>query len=78
VQTRTTGNATVGHRRGAIGLGEMPMSLVGRPAEERSLRTVHAALAAGVSLIDTAGAYASGAADLELTDAEVARLDATG
>ncbi|HEX2411395.1 MAG TPA: aldo/keto reductase [Solirubrobacteraceae bacterium] len=41
-----------------IGLGAMPMSLVGRPPEERSIRTVHAALDAGVNLIDTADAYA--------------------
>jgi aryl-alcohol dehydrogenase-like predicted oxidoreductase len=41
-----------------IGLGEMPMSLDGRPDEERSIRTIHAALDAGVELIDTADAYA--------------------
>jgi aryl-alcohol dehydrogenase-like predicted oxidoreductase len=41
-----------------IGLGEMPMSLDGRPDEEQSIRTIHAALDAGVDLIDTADAYA--------------------
>jgi aryl-alcohol dehydrogenase-like predicted oxidoreductase len=41
-----------------IGLGEMPMSLSSRPPEERSIRTIHAALDAGVNLIDTADAYA--------------------
>jgi aryl-alcohol dehydrogenase-like predicted oxidoreductase len=41
-----------------IGLGGMPMSLSGRPPEERSIRTIHAALDAGVNLIDTADAYA--------------------
>ena len=41
-----------------IGLGEMPMSLAGRPDEERSIHTIHAALDAGVDLIDTADAYA--------------------
>jgi aryl-alcohol dehydrogenase-like predicted oxidoreductase len=40
-----------------IGLGAMPMSLSGRPPEERSARTIHAALDAGVNLIDTADAY---------------------
>ena len=40
-----------------IGLGGMPMSLSGRPPEERSIRTIHAALDAGVNLIDTADAY---------------------
>jgi aryl-alcohol dehydrogenase-like predicted oxidoreductase len=42
-----------------IGLGEMPMSLAGRPDEEHSIRTIHAALDAGANLIDTADAYAS-------------------
>jgi aryl-alcohol dehydrogenase-like predicted oxidoreductase len=40
-----------------IGLGAMPMSLAGRPPEEQSIRTIHAALDAGVNLIDTADAY---------------------
>ena len=42
---------------GAIGLGAMPMSLEGRPDEARSIRTIHAALDAGATLIDTADAY---------------------
>lgn len=45
------------HLVGAIGLGAMPMSLEGRPDEARSIATVHAALEAGVTLIDTADAY---------------------
>ena len=40
-----------------IGLGAMPMSLAGRPEVEQSLRAVHAALDAAVTLIDTAVAY---------------------
>jgi aryl-alcohol dehydrogenase-like predicted oxidoreductase len=35
----------------------MPMSIEGRPDEDRSVRTIHAALDAGVTLIDTADAY---------------------
>jgi aryl-alcohol dehydrogenase-like predicted oxidoreductase len=46
-----------GLRVGAIGLGEMPMSVAGRPDEARSIRTIHTALDAGVTLIDTADAY---------------------
>ena len=46
-----------------IGLGGMPMSLSGRPPEERSIPTIHAALDAGVNLIDTADAYSAGASD---------------
>jgi aryl-alcohol dehydrogenase-like predicted oxidoreductase len=41
-----------------IGLGAMPLSLSGRPDEAQAIRTVHAALDAGCSLIDTADAYA--------------------
>src|ERR1700730_14990124 len=46
-----------GTRVGAIGLGGMAMSIEGRPEEDRSIRTIHAALDAGVTLIDTADAY---------------------
>jgi len=41
----------------AIGLGGMPMSIEGRPDEEQSIRTIHAALDAGIRLIDTANSY---------------------
>jgi aryl-alcohol dehydrogenase-like predicted oxidoreductase len=51
--TRKIGQVGVG----AIGLGGMPMSIEGRPDEARSIRTIHAALDAGVTLIDTADAY---------------------
>ncbi|MEU6554717.1 aldo/keto reductase [Streptomyces sp. NPDC046915] len=41
----------------AIGLGAMPLSVEGRPGEARALATVHAALDAGVTLLDTADSY---------------------
>jgi aryl-alcohol dehydrogenase-like predicted oxidoreductase len=53
MQTRTIGPVTVS----AIGLGGMPMSIEDRPDEAQSIRTIHAALEAGVTLIDTADAY---------------------
>ncbi|AGZ39556.1 aldo/keto reductase [Actinoplanes friuliensis] len=53
MKQRTIGNVQVG----AIGLGGMPMSIEGRPDTDRSVRTIHAALDAGVTLIDTADAY---------------------
>lgn len=53
MQTRRIGDLDVS----AIGLGAMPMSIEGRPDETRSLATIHAALDAGVTLIDTADAY---------------------
>ena len=42
----------------AIGLGEMPLSIEGRPDGARAMATIHASLDAGVSIIDTADAYA--------------------
>ncbi|WP_081240763.1 aldo/keto reductase [Streptomyces viridosporus] len=53
MHTRRIGDVEVS----AIGLGAMPMSIEGRPDEARSLATLHAALDAGVTLIDTADAY---------------------
>lgn len=53
MQTRRIGDIAVS----AIGLGGMPMSIEGRPDEARSIATIHAALDAGVTLIDTADAY---------------------
>ncbi|MYW09795.1 aldo/keto reductase [Streptomyces sp. SID2563] len=41
----------------AIGLGAMPLSIEGRPDERRAVATVHAALDAGITLIDTADSY---------------------
>lgn len=41
----------------AIGLGAMPLSVEGRPDARQAVRTIHAALDAGVTLIDTADAY---------------------
>jgi len=53
MQQRTIGGRAVS----AIGLGGMPMSIEGRPDRDRSIATIHAALDAGVTLIDTADAY---------------------
>ncbi|MDR2931271.1 MAG: aldo/keto reductase [Propionibacteriaceae bacterium] len=53
MQYRTIGDFTVS----AIGLGAMPMSIEGRPDQARSISTIHAALDAGVRLIDTACSY---------------------
>ena len=53
MQQRPIGSRTVS----AIGLGGMPMSIEGRPERVRSIATIHAALDAGVTLIDTADAY---------------------
>ena len=48
---------------GAIGYGAMPLSVDGRPDDDRALATLRAALDAGVTLIDTADAYCLGPDD---------------
>ena len=53
MQTRRIGD----HDVSAIGLGAMPLTMDERPTEEDAIATVHAALDAGVTLIDTADAY---------------------
>ncbi|WP_159802866.1 aldo/keto reductase [Arthrobacter zhaoguopingii] len=53
MQQRSLGGTKVS----ALGLGAMPMSIEGRPDRDRSIRTIHAALDAGVTLIDTADCY---------------------
>ncbi|GLU48734.1 aldo/keto reductase [Nocardiopsis ansamitocini] len=56
-----------------IGLGAMPLSIAGRPDEQRSIATVHAALDAGVTLIDTADAYSLNGSDTGHNEALIAR-----
>src|SRR5579871_2349598 len=56
MQQRPIGNRTVS----AIGLGEMPLSIEGRPDRKQAIATIHASLDAGVTIIDTADAYALG------------------
>ena len=60
MQQRSIGNGTVGRVSvGAIGLGAMPLSTKEpRPSPTDAETVVHAALDAGVTLIDTADAYA--------------------
>ncbi len=55
METRPLGRS--GLHVSAIGLGGMPMSLAGRPSEAESIRVIHAALDAGMTLIDTADVY---------------------
>src|SRR4051794_7245225 len=51
----------------------MPMSIEGRPDEERSIHTVHAALDAGITLIDTADAYHLKAGEVGHNEALIAK-----
>ena len=69
MQTRRLGDAQVS----AIGLGAMPLTTDRRPDEEQAMRTVHAALDAGVTLIDTADAYTPSGRSAGLNEEVIAR-----
>jgi aryl-alcohol dehydrogenase-like predicted oxidoreductase len=73
MQQRSLGGIQVG----AIGLGGMPMSIEGRPDEDRSIRTIHAALESGVTLIDTADAYHRDADEVGHNEALIAKALST-
>jgi aryl-alcohol dehydrogenase-like predicted oxidoreductase len=73
MRTRRIGDVQVS----AIGLGGMPMSIEGRPEESRSIATIHAALDAGVTLIDTADAYHLDAGDVGHNESLIAKALAT-
>lgn len=57
MHTRSIGQRNVS----AIGFGGMPVSIEGRPDRTRAVATIHAALDAGVTFIDTADSYHIGA-----------------
>ncbi|MER7165551.1 aldo/keto reductase [Micromonospora sp. NPDC000207] len=69
MQQRRIGGVQVG----AVGLGGMPMSIAGRPDTDRSVRTIHAALDAGVTFIDTADAYSLGSQDFGHNESLIAQ-----
>lgn len=69
MQQRRIGDLTVS----AIGLGAMPLSTKGdRPSREEAVGVVHAALDAGVTLIDTADAYSRDEAEFGHNESLVA------
>ncbi|HEY9339898.1 MAG TPA: aldo/keto reductase, partial [Kribbella sp.] len=72
-KTRRIGDVEVS----AIGLGGMPMSIEGRPDEDRSIATIHAALEAGITLIDTADAYHLTATDVGHNESLIAKALST-
>ncbi|TDD36928.1 aldo/keto reductase [Nonomuraea terrae] len=70
MRTRAIGKRQVG----VIGLGAMPMSVAGHmPDENQSIRTILAALDAGVTLVDTADAYTPSHTDVGHNERLVAR-----
>ena len=69
MQTIQLGDLTVSR----IGLGAMPLSIAGRPDDAISVRVIHAALDAGMTLIDTADVYCIDDADLGHNERLIAR-----
>jgi aryl-alcohol dehydrogenase-like predicted oxidoreductase len=70
MQQRSLGPRTVS----AVGLGAMPLSTKDpRPSDDEAVAVVHAALDAGVTLVDTADAYARDEAEFGHNEELVAR-----
>ena len=69
MRTRRLGDVRVGE----IGLGAMPMSVREHNDDDRGVRTIHAALDAGVTLIDTADAYSTDEASFGHNEELIAR-----
>jgi len=69
MKTRRIGDRDVS----AIGLGGMPMSVRDVNDDERGIATIHAALEAGVTLIDTADAYSIDEASFGHNEVLIAR-----
>ncbi|MFF2503331.1 aldo/keto reductase [Streptomyces sp. NPDC058067] len=69
MQHRRIGSVTVS----AIGLGGMPLSIEGRPDEARAIATVHAALDAGITFIDTAMSYCLDSSETGHNESLIAR-----
>lgn len=65
--------AIAGTEVGAVGFSAKQLSLPQRPGEAQALRTLHAALDAGVTLLDTAHAYGVDAEDAGHNEALVAK-----
>ncbi|MBN8611393.1 MAG: aldo/keto reductase [Deltaproteobacteria bacterium] len=73
--TRTLG--PTGIEVSLLGLGGMPMSISGRPAEAQSIAVIHRALELGVTLIDTADVYCLNDDDLGHNERVIAKALAT-
>jgi aryl-alcohol dehydrogenase-like predicted oxidoreductase len=71
MKTRPFG--TSGLTVSAVGLGGMYLSIRDRPAEDDAVRTIHAALDAGVTLIDTADVYCLDQRDIGHNERLIAR-----
>jgi aryl-alcohol dehydrogenase-like predicted oxidoreductase len=71
MKTRPLGSS--GLTVGAVGMGCMYLSIQGRPSESDAVRTLHAALDAGVTLLDTADVYCLDHRDIGHNEQLIAR-----
>jgi aryl-alcohol dehydrogenase-like predicted oxidoreductase len=71
MKTRVLGSS--GLTVGAVGLGGMYLSIQGRPSEDDAVRTIQAAIDAGVTLIDTADVYCLDHRDIGHNERLIAR-----
>ena len=71
MKTRALGSS--GLTVSAVGLGGMYLSIRDRPAEDDAVRTIHAALDAGMTLIDTADVYCLDQRDIGHNERLIAR-----
>src|ERR1700679_1434562 len=71
MKTRALGSS--GLTVSAVGLGGMYLSINDRPAESDAVRTIHAALDAGITLIDTADVYCLDHRDIGHNERVIAR-----
>ena len=71
MKTRALGKS--GLEVGTVGLGCMYLSIQDRPEEDDAVRTIHAALEAGVTLLDTADVYCLDDRDLGHNERVIAR-----
>lgn len=65
--------ALAGREVSCIGLGGMPLSIAGRPPEDRGVAVIHAALDRGITLIDTADVYCLDDGDIGHNERLIAR-----
>lgn len=61
----------------AVGFGGMPLSVGGRPPESQAISVIHAALDAGMTLIDTADVYCQDDDDIGHNERLIAKALAT-
>jgi aryl-alcohol dehydrogenase-like predicted oxidoreductase len=71
MKTRPLGSS--GLTVSAVGLGGMYLSINDRPSEDDAVRTIHAALDAGITLIDTADVYCLDHRDIGHNERLIAR-----